>query len=46
MTRFRPARRNGRAMRSIMYMPFDFKLRGGAPFSCPITAEFRFRCRP
>jgi TonB family protein len=44
--RFRPARRNGRLVRSIVHMPIDFRLRGGPPFPCPITAEFRFRCRP
>ena len=45
LARFRPARRNGRLVRLIVHMPVDFRLRG-VPFPCPMSAEFRFRCRP
>ena len=45
LARFRPARRNGRLVRSLVHMPVDFRLRG-SPFPCPMSAEFRFRCRP
>ncbi len=44
--RFRPARRNGRLVRVLVLLPVDFRLRGGPPFPCPVSAEFRLGCRP
>jgi len=44
--RFRPGRRNGRLVRVLVLLPVDFRLRGGPPFPCPVSAEFRFGCRP
>jgi len=43
--RFRPARRRGRPVRVLVFLPFDFRLRGSAPFPCPVTAEYRYGCR-
>ncbi len=47
--RFRPARRNGRRVRSVVRIPVDFRLREGprAPsFPCPANVELRGGCRP
>lgn len=49
LARFRPARRNGRPVRSCVTIPFDFRLRGGPSvpsFPCPPSAELRGACRP
>ena len=48
LARFRPARRNGRPVRSCVTIPFDFRLRGGPgfpSFPCPPGAELRRSCR-
>ena len=42
---FRPAQRGGHPVRCIVYLPIDFRLRG-LLFPCPVSAEFRFGCRP
>ncbi len=43
--RFRPARRNGRAVRAIVTIPVDFRLRGVA-FPCPVGGDLHLPCRP
>ena len=45
LARFRPARRNGRLVRSLVHMPVDFRLRG-LPFRCPVSADLHLRCPP
>ncbi len=45
LARFRPARRNGRLVRSLVQMPVDFRLRG-LPFRCPVSADLHLRCPP
>jgi TonB family protein len=46
--RFRPARRNGRLVRSIVHMPIDFRLPlpGGPPPLCPLSADYTYNCPP
>ena len=49
LARFRPARRDGRAVRVIVHIPVDFRLREGprAPsFPCPANVELQGGCRP
>jgi TonB family protein len=45
LARFRPARRNGRLVRSLVYMPVDFRLRGLA-FPCPVVGDLHLKCPP
>ena len=45
LARFRPARRNGRLVRSLVHMPVDFRLRR-LPFRCPVSADLHLRCPP
>jgi len=47
--RFRPGRRHGRPVRTLVFIPFDFKLRAApriSSFPCPPGAELRGDCRP
>ncbi len=45
LARFRPARRNGRLVRSLVHMPVDFRLRGLA-FPCQVSADIHLTCPP
>ena len=45
LARFRPARRNGRLVRSLVQMPVDFRLRGLA-FPCQVSADIHLTCPP
>ncbi len=45
LARFRPARRKGRPVRSIVQMPVDFRLRGLA-FPCQVSADIHLTCPP
>jgi TonB family protein len=44
--RFRPARRNGRLVRSIVQMPIDFRIHGPPPGPCPLSADYTYNCPP
>lgn len=44
--RFRPARRNGRLVRFLVYQPIDFRMRGAGVFICRPSVDFRWRCPP
>jgi TonB family protein len=43
--RFRPARHNGRLVRSLVHMPVDFRLRG-RPFPCQVSDDLHLKCPP
>jgi TonB family protein len=45
LARFRPARRNGRLVRSLVHMPLDFRLRG-LPFPCQVSDDIHLKCPP
>ena len=43
LARFRPGRRNGLLVRSLVHMPVDFRLRG-APFPCRVIGDLHIPC--